>query len=90
MPDLNGKSVWESGAANRYGSAPYMLAQGLFYIMDDEGTLTLVEATTSGFKKLAQAKILEGPDAWGPMALAGGRLLVRDLNVLECLQVTGN
>jgi outer membrane protein assembly factor BamB len=87
--DLNGKSVWESGAANRYGSAPYMLAQGLFYLLDDDGTLTLAEASTTGFKKLAQAKVLEGPDAWGPMALAGGRLLVRDLNVLECLDVAG-
>ncbi len=85
--DLNGKSVWTSGAANKYGSGPFLLAQGMFYVLNDSGGLSLVEASVSGFKKLAQARVLEGPDAWGPLALAGSRLLVRDLYRLACLEV---
>lgn len=86
---LNGKPVWESGAANRFGigNGPYLLAQGMLYVLDDEGTLSLIEASTTAFKPLAKAKILQGPDAWGPMALAGGRLILRDLNQLACLNV---
>jgi outer membrane protein assembly factor BamB len=86
--DLSGKSVWESGPANRFGSAPYIVVQGMIYVLDDDGTLTLAEASTTGYKQLARAKVLQGPDAWGPMALAGGLLLVRDLNQLECLDVS--
>ena len=87
--DLSGKPVWQSGAANRYGNGPFMLAQGKFYVLNDGGTLALVEASTASFKILAQAKVLEGPDAWGPMALAGGRLILRDLNKMICLDVSG-
>jgi hypothetical protein len=32
--------------------------------------------------------VLKGGEAWGPMALAGGRLLVRDLTHLACLDVS--
>jgi outer membrane protein assembly factor BamB len=87
--DLSGKIVWQSGPANRFGKGPYLIAQDLIYVMDDNGTLTLAEANTSGYKPLARAKVLEGPDAWGPMALAGGRLIVRDNFKMACLEVGG-
>ncbi|MEI7729118.1 MAG: PQQ-binding-like beta-propeller repeat protein [Verrucomicrobiota bacterium] len=85
--DLNGKSVWESGPTRRFGSAPYLIAQDMIYVLDDDGTLTLVEAALDGYKELVRAKVLEGPDAWGPIALAGGRLIVRDNNKMACLDV---
>jgi outer membrane protein assembly factor BamB len=87
--DLAGKIVWQSGPANRYGKGPYLLAQGMFYLLDDDGTLTLAEASLTGFKQLGKAKVLEGPDAWGPMALAGGRLIVRDNYKMACVDVSG-
>jgi outer membrane protein assembly factor BamB len=87
--DLQGKLVWESGPAHRFGSGPFLLAQDMIFVMDDAGVLTLAEASISGYKQLAQAKVLPGPDAWGPMALADGRLIVRDMNLLECLEVAG-
>ena len=85
--DLEGKTIWESGAANKYGLGPYMIAQDLLFAMNDDGLLTLAEASATGFKKLAQAKVLAGPDAWGPMALADGRLILRDMNQMICLDV---
>jgi outer membrane protein assembly factor BamB len=88
--DLEGKPVWESGAANKFGKGPYMMAQGMIFLLNDDGLLTLAEASTSGFKKLApSAKVLTGPDAWGPMALADGRMIVRDMNQMICLDVRG-
>jgi outer membrane protein assembly factor BamB len=85
--DLGGKPVWESGAANRFGLGPFMIAQDVIYAMNDEGLLTMAEASTTGFQKLGQAKVLPGPDAWGPMALADGRLILRDMNQMVCLEV---
>lgn len=85
--DLNGKQKWSSGGGNRYGLGPYMIADGMIYVLNDNGLLTLLEASANKFNKLAEAKVLDGPDAWGPFALAGRRLLARDLNRMVCLDV---
>ncbi|MHB9025586.1 MAG: outer membrane protein assembly factor BamB family protein [Armatimonadota bacterium] len=85
--DLNGKTLWTSGPTHRFGLGPYIIADGIIYIMNDSGVLTLVEATTAGYQQLAQAKILNGFDAWGPLALVGGRLLARDSKRMVCLDV---
>ena len=90
--DLNGQVMWTSTNAHRFGSlglGPYTIADGMIYIMDDSGVLTLAEAKPSGYIQLAQAKVLEGPEAWGPMAVASGRLIARDLNRMICLDITG-
>ncbi len=90
--DLNGQVVWTSTSTHRFGPrglGPYMIADGKIYIMNDEGMLTLAEATPTGYVQLASAKVLEGPESWGPMAIASGRLIVRDLNRMICLDVSG-
>jgi outer membrane protein assembly factor BamB len=87
--NLEGELVWVSGTSHRFGLGPYMIANGLIYAMDDSGLLTLVEATPAGYKQLAQSQVLNGHDSWGPMALAGGRLIARDLTRMVCLDVTG-
>ncbi len=86
--DLGGKVLWESGSANTFGLGPYLIANGLLFVMNDKGVLTLAEATPVGYKPLARAAIFDqGHDAWGPMAIAGGRLLVRDFTRMACLDV---
>jgi outer membrane protein assembly factor BamB len=90
--DLNGQVVWTSTSTHNFGPrglGPYMIADGLIYILNDTGVLTLAKATPSGYEQLASAKVLEGPESWGPMAIAGGRLIVRDMNRMICLDVTG-
>jgi outer membrane protein assembly factor BamB len=85
--DLEGKVVWTSTSANTFGSGPYAIADGLLYVLDDSGVLTLVEPSTSGYNQLARAKVLDGIESWGPMAFVSGRLIVRDLNRMVCLDV---
>lgn len=90
--DLNGQVVWTSTSTHSFGPrglGPYMIADGLIYILNDSGVLTLAKATPSGYEQLASAKVLEGPESWGPMAIAWGRLIVRDMNRMICLDVTG-
>lgn len=85
--NLDGKVVWHSGSAHRFGLGPYLIAGDLLYVLGDEGDLVLAEASPAGFRPLARAKVLPGPDAWGPLALVNGRLLARDLTRLVCLDV---
>ncbi len=85
--DLNGRSLWSSSAKARFGLGPFLLAEGLIFAVNDSGQLTLLEASPSAYHPLAQAQVLQGRESWGPLALAGGRLLVRDLTRLVCLEV---
>jgi len=85
--DLTGKVIWTSTSAEKFGIGPYIIINDLIYVMNDSGLLTLAKAAAGGFIKLAQAKVLEGPDSWGPMAVAGGRLVLRDLNRMICLDI---
>jgi outer membrane protein assembly factor BamB len=85
--DLQGNVVWTSTSANRFGSGPYVIADGLIYVLDDSGILTLVEAASTGYVQLARAKVLDGIESWGPMAVASGRLIVRDLTRMVCLDI---
>lgn len=86
----DGKHAWASEGRDRFGLGPYMIADGLVFAMDDDGLLSLVEASPAAYKRLAQAKVLDGHEAWAPMAIAGGRLLVRDLTRMVCLDVRKN
>jgi len=85
--DTDLKEIWASGPQNKFGIGPWMIAGGMIFVMDDEGTLTIAEATAKGYVQLARAKVLPGPDSWGPMALVDGNLIVRDLNMMKCLDV---
>lgn len=85
--DLTGKVVWTSEPGNNFGLGPYLLANGLFFVMNDNGRLALLEATPAKYTPLGKAQVLKGHESWGPMALAGNRLLARDVTRLVCLDV---
>ena len=86
--DQEGNEVWKSGSAHRFGLGPYLMADGLFFILSDDGELTLAEATPEEYRQLATARVMEGHDAWAPMAFASGRLLLREMTTMICLDVT--
>ena len=84
---VDGRVVWTSTSAHKFGLGPFMVADGLMFVMNDSGLLTLTEATPAGYVRLGEAKVLEGPDSWGPMVIVSGRLILRDLNRMICLKV---
>ncbi len=84
--DIN-KPLWSSGKTNRFGLGPYFVAEDKFFILSDDGTLTMIAASVEGYKELGEKKIFQGKDAWGPMALADGFLLLRDEKKLFCLSL---
>jgi outer membrane protein assembly factor BamB len=60
------------------------------FILDDDGTLSLIKASTTGYERLARARVLQGREAWAPMALVDGRLILRDFEEMVCLDVRSN
>jgi outer membrane protein assembly factor BamB len=84
-PD-SGELVWSSGKTNRFGLGPFLLVDGKFFILDDDGTLTMLAVSKTGYEQLAQHKVLDGHDAWGPIAPAGTRLLLRDSTRMVCIE----
>ena len=86
--DLDGNVVWRSTSANKFGNGPYTIANGIIYIMDDSGNLTMAQASPSGYLPLDSAKVLDGHESWGPMAIASGRLIVRDTEKMVCLDIS--
>ena len=92
--DLEGKVVWRSGGGNTFYLAPYLMADGMLLMMKShqkkgrDDTLHLVEAGTGGYRELASAKVFDkGTEAWGMMALASGKLILRDYDRMICVRV---
>ena len=49
----------------------------------------MAEATTEGYRRLSQCEVFaDGHDAWGPMALVNGRLILRDMTRMACLDLS--
>jgi len=86
--DFDGKQVWTSEGHASFGLGSFLLADGMFFILEGKtGLLRLLEAGTEGYKQLASAQILGGHDVWGPPALSDGKLVIRDFGRMVCLKV---
>lgn len=84
------KPVWSSGKENRYGRGlgPYILSGDKLYLLDDDGMLYLFRMDNPGVTLLDNHKILDGIEAWGPMAIAGRYLIMRDARNMLCLDIS--
>ena len=86
----DGKEVWTSEGKASFGLGSFFLADGMFFVLEgDTGKLRLIEASTTGYNELASAQVLAGQEVWGPMALSGGKLVLRDLSKMVCVDVRG-
>ena len=100
---MDGKIMWKTGRAPGFDKGSMILADGLILATDGAKNLYLIEPDTTGFKPLAKAEMLGsksttdpnsmagrigGPTQnWAPIALAGGKLLIRDQSRLLCVKV---
>ena len=48
----------------------------------------MAEASTDGYNQLGRAKVLaKAHETWGPLTIIAGRLLLRDMNRLVCIDL---
>lgn len=83
------KPVWSSGKENRFGRGlgPYIVSGDKLFLLDDDGLLYYFKIQESKVTLIASHKILKGVEAWGPMAIAGKYLIMRDARNLLCLNI---
>ncbi len=86
-PNAPQNILWSSGKNDRFGLGPYMIADNKFWILNDDGTLTIARVNLNSFELLDKTRVIEGHDAWGPFALADGYLLMRDTDRMVCINV---
>ena len=79
--------IWASGKETRFGLGPYMIADGKIFLLNDDGTLVIIEATTKEYRELSRYKFIEGHDAWAPLAIANGFMVLRDAETLMCIDL---
>ena len=84
---IDGTIKWKTDQQPAFVRGGSILADGLLLTTDGDTKLYLVEPTPSGFKPLASAVLLEPGDNWAPLALTGGKLLIRGQKQLKVLQV---
>jgi outer membrane protein assembly factor BamB len=81
--------VWSSGKENRFGRGlgPYLVSGDKMYLLDDDANLYLFRIQEKSITLLDKHRIINGIEAWGPMAIAGHYLLMRDARNLICLDI---
>jgi outer membrane protein assembly factor BamB len=86
------KPVWSSGKENRFGRGlgPYILSGDKLFLLDDDGKLYFFRMQNKSVTLVASHRIIKGIEAWGPMAIAGNYLIMRDSRNLLCLNIGKN
>jgi len=85
---LDGKEVWTSEGKASFGLGSYVMADGMFFVMDgDTGKLHVVDANANGYTELGSAQVLGGQEVWGPMTISGGKMVLRDLSRMVCIDL---
>ena len=87
--DTECKVVWQTKNSPSFDKGGSILtADGLIYLLDGRtGELHIVAPSPAGFKSLDKSKVLDGREIWGPLALADGRLVLRDQTTMKCLDL---
>jgi len=92
---IDGKIKWKTGRTPLFDKGGLILADGLLLGTDGNSKLYLIEPDPSAFKPIATSDLLKPEPGdkrtqnqnWAPLALAGGKLLIRDQSRLMCVKV---
>ena len=84
-----GKAVWQE--RKKLGKGSLVYADGRLYLRNEsgKGTVALIEATPDGYKEHGRFDQPNRSDenSWAHPVVAGGRLYLRDQNILLCYDV---
>lgn len=90
-PDDFTEIVWESGQTVRFGLGPYMIADDKLFILDDDGTLIITRPSVTRYIELDRYRVIEnGADAWAPIAVADGYMVLRDSETMICMDMAAS
>ncbi len=79
-----GKILWTNRTV---GKGAVISAQGHLIVLGEKGEMALVEATSKAYTEKGRFQALPSKRAWTPPALARGKLYVRDLERITCIDI---
>jgi len=79
--------IWESAVDERFGLGPYIVIGNHLFALNDNGELYVYQLEQRKMILVKKQRIMEGVDAWGPMAYSNGYLLLRDANGVYCVKI---
>jgi outer membrane protein assembly factor BamB len=84
-----GKVMWRNRSFDK-GSISIVYADGHLYLRSDDGPVALIEATPEGYREKSRFEQTRRSDrpAWAHPVVADGKLFLRDMNVLQCYDLT--
>jgi len=100
--NMDGEIMWKTRRSPAFNKGSMILVDGLILATDGEKSLYLIDPDPQEFQQLASAELLGegGGDSegiagriggraqnWAPMALAEGKLLIRDQRQMKCVKV---
>jgi outer membrane protein assembly factor BamB len=97
--NMKGEIMWKTKKAPDFNKGSMVLADGLILATDGAKSLYLIEPDPTGFKLVSSAELLAeqksgdpgaarfGTQNWAPIALAEGKLLIRDQSRMMCVRV---
>jgi outer membrane protein assembly factor BamB len=80
-----GKELWKKGPVGKYHATLLRTGDDKLLMLEEAGTLVLVEPNAKEYRELARAKVCG--ETWAHPALANGKLYIRDAKELICLKV---
>jgi len=102
--NMDGEIMWKTKRDPDFNKGSMIFADGLILATDGAKSLYLIEPDPASFKPLAKAELLGSKSTgdensiatriggssqnWAPIALADGKLLIRDQSRMICLKVT--
>ena len=87
--DAEGNEVWTSAKQASFELGGYLLADGMFFVLEGTtGTMRILDANAEEYTELGSFQLLEGPDVWAPPVISQGKLLIRDMGKLICLDIS--
>jgi outer membrane protein assembly factor BamB len=98
--NMDGEIMWKTKRDPEFNKGSMIYADGLILATDGAKSLYLIEPDPSEFKPIASSELLTAAEAgddrmaarfgtqnWAPIALADGKLLIRDQNQMLCVKV---
>lgn len=80
-----GKELWKKERVGQYHASLLRTGDGKLLMLDDAGTLFLLEPSLKEYTELAKGKV--SGQTWAHLALADGRIYLRDEKELICVQL---
>jgi len=79
--------LWTSNADERIGSGPYVVINNHLFAFSENCIFYVYEILQQGMRLIKKQPVMDGINAWTPLAYADGILIVSDVHAMKALKI---